>query len=145
MSSEDLYCENSSRERHPGSLVDFSIHDPRLVRLMSSRVTSEMVEYIARQTVNIVRFEGESPIFAASHYERFPLTEYIHHLVRHAKVGVPTLLSTLIYLERLRTRLPNFAKGQFISLCQIHILICFRNAPFAHEASSLSLHFGCCI
>ncbi|KAF5390369.1 hypothetical protein D9757_005284 [Collybiopsis confluens] len=109
--------------RHPASLVDISVHNPQLVRLMSSRVNSDMVNYIARQTAKVVVIEGESPIVASSvasmpspncSYDSvasLPLREFIGHLVLHAHVQVPTLLTTLIYLERLRTKLPTLTRG----------------------------------
>eukprot|EP00914_Ancora_sagittata_P017289 GHVO01034124.1.p1 GENE.GHVO01034124.1~~GHVO01034124.1.p1 ORF type:complete len:477 (-),score=-1.14 GHVO01034124.1:346-1776(-) len=109
--------------RHPASLIDISAHNPQLVRLMSSRVNSDMVDYIAHQTAKIICIEGESPIVASSvasmpspncSYDSvasLPLREFIGHLVLHAHVQVPTLLTTLIYLERLRTKLPTLTRG----------------------------------
>ncbi|KAJ4471974.1 hypothetical protein J3R30DRAFT_3298788, partial [Lentinula aciculospora] len=113
-----------SRTRHPASLIEVSAHNPQLVRLMSSRVNMDMVDYIARQAANAICIEGESPIIASSvasmpspncSYDSvasLPLRDFIGHLVRHAHVQVPTLLTTLIYLERLRSKLPTLTKGQ---------------------------------
>ncbi|KAJ3996874.1 hypothetical protein F5050DRAFT_1537201, partial [Lentinula boryana] len=109
--------------RHPASLIDISAHNPQLVRLMGSRVNMDMIDYIARQAANVICIEGESPIIASSvasmpspncSYDSvasLPLRDFIGHLVRHAHVQVPTLLATLIYLERLRSKLPTLTKG----------------------------------
>ncbi|KAJ3798310.1 hypothetical protein GGU11DRAFT_595299 [Lentinula aff. detonsa] len=116
-------AKEHSRTRHPASLIDISAHNPQLVRLMGSRVNMDMIDYIARQAANVICIEGESPIIASSvasmpspncSYDSvasLPLRDFIGHLVRHAHVQVPTLLATLIYLERLRSKLPTLTKG----------------------------------
>ncbi|KIK54392.1 hypothetical protein GYMLUDRAFT_177288, partial [Collybiopsis luxurians FD-317 M1] len=52
-----------------------------------------------------------SPNCSDASVASLPLREFIRHLVFHAHVQVATLLATLIYLERLRNKLPTLTKG----------------------------------
>ena len=150
--------------RHPGSLLPVSVHNPRLLRLLSTRVTPQMIEYVARQTIKVIRIEGETvserystmkgsseasrasekhqatlrvkfadtPASGSSvHQTEDPpaipdaaslvtLERFISHIVQSSNVQVSTFLATLIYLDRLRNKLPPFAKGSHISLFPFH-------------------------
>ena len=93
--------------RHPASLISFSLHNPQLVYLMSTSVSTAMVAYVTRQTESLFRIDS------AKNQCPLSLEKFIRHLVISSNVQVPTLLTTLVYLQRLRSKHQPLAKGLY--------------------------------
>jgi hypothetical protein len=137
-SSSSSLSSRSLGTRYHASLLPVSAHDPSLIRLMNKQVSSDMIEHIARLVVNTVQIAGEPLVdspFSSSptrpRDERHHLDEqvssmeqFIRRLVDRANVQTPTLLCTIIYLERLRPKLTAMTKGSLSSI-SYHLITLF--------------------
>ena len=128
MSSSRLLC---------ASLLPRSKHDPDLLHLLCQKITPDMVSHMAQKTRSAVWPDGEvseragiptppqtpfktsfparSKVDASSSScPGLPSLEtFISMQVNASNVHITTFLATLIYLERLRTRLPEDIRCMF--------------------------------
>ncbi|KAJ8291999.1 PHO85 cyclin-1 [Rhodotorula toruloides] len=141
--------------RHSGSLVPTEWHDPALVKLMRSPLTNSMVAYVAQKTVESVQCRpppsplptppltpGSSSPPSPSPSDALPsLTHFISTIVKKSRCHVPTLLCTLVYLERLKERLPSHARGCHTTRHRVFLAVLIVAAKYLNDSSPQNKHW----
>ena len=96
------------------SQLPASQHDLYLLRFLSLPVTYQMVTYVASYTSAIVdELLRTVPSSRSLSRIKLPdLEDFVLHVCRYSKVSTSTLMVSIIYLFRLRKRMPRQALGE---------------------------------
>ncbi|KAI1416649.1 cyclin [Hypoxylon sp. FL1857] len=125
-------------------------------------VSPVMIAYLARAARDVIQCDPNMMPPPAHHKSQYPtpprtpspkavrcddaglptLEEFITQLVRSSNVQVPTLMSTLVYLNRLKSRLQPMAKGLRCTTHRIFLAALILSAKYLNDSSPKNKHWA---
>ncbi|KAF8314601.1 uncharacterized protein EI90DRAFT_2947895, partial [Cantharellus anzutake] len=130
----------------PSSLMPQDCHNIRLLRLVSLPVTYEMISYIAWISESIVCDGDYSlPTPEPPGSPEIPdLEDFITHVCTRSNVYTATLLCVVIYLNRLRARMPTLASAAPGTPHRLFIASLIVAAKYLNDCAPKNIHWMFC-
>ncbi|KAL2150632.1 hypothetical protein VTH82DRAFT_7195 [Thermothelomyces myriococcoides] len=125
-------------------------------RFIYKRVDEDMVKYLAEAAAGVIQCDSDMmPPPAQVSRRGYPtravrsansplpsLEQFIWQLVDSSNVQVPTLMSTLVYLRRLKSRLQPMAKGLRCTTHRIFLASLILAAKYLNDSSPKNKHWA---
>jgi G1/S-specific cyclin PLC1 len=122
--------------------------DAALKDFVSTPVTEDMITYLANVAQAVIECENfptteqvqlqqvpTPPTTPAPDLQIPPLEQFIASLVTTSNIQVPTLMTTLLYLHRVKKKLPPLAKGLRCTAHRIFLACLILSAKFLNDSS----------
>ncbi|GAA5862763.1 hypothetical protein JCM3774_001914 [Rhodotorula dairenensis] len=142
---------------YSSSLVPRHWHDPDLVELMQTPLSEDMIAFVTARTMDAIKCRppplplqlppsppsspGERSKISYTPDDLPPLDHFIHSILVKSRCHVPTLLCTLVYLERLKKRLPTHARGCHTTRHRVFLAVLIVAAKYLNDSSPQNKHW----
>lgn len=122
--------------------------DKEALKLFSRQpVTQEMVEFLASTTSSVIQVKPKANMssqigsLVVTPVTCVSLTKFINRLIEYSNVQTPTLMASLVYLNRLRNVLPGNAVGMETTRHRIFLAALILSAKSLNDSSPLNKHW----
>lgn len=128
-----------------------SYREAALEKFVRKPVSPSMISYLASKASSVIRCEDDMlpptppstpPRDLAQQDHIPPVEEFIAGIVTRSQVQVATLMSSLVYLERLKSRLPTVAKGGRCTVHRIFLACLILSAKNLNDSSPKNKHWA---
>ncbi|KAI5296358.1 hypothetical protein KEM52_003589 [Ascosphaera acerosa] len=118
-----------------------------LEAFLMTPVSRQMIEHLARKTSEVIPCDDDDAVVAdpADLYRNASLPslqEFIYALVVRSHVHTPTLMTSLVYLARLKAALPTRSRGMRCSLHRIFLASLIVAAKNHNDSSPKNKHWA---